>query len=129
MDGRAEGQPHKPRRCEGRSPHIGRAADHISTILARAHTLIGYNIEFDLAFLAAAGAVIPDKAEQIDVMRLFAPIYGEWSETHGGYKWQKLTRAAAFYGYRWEGSAHDSLADCKATLYVYAKITETEKEK
>lgn len=100
----------------------------ISTILARAHTLIGYNLEFDLDFLAASRVVIPKSAEHIDVMRLFSPIYGEWSDYHGGYKWQKLTRAAAFYGYEWEGTAHDSLSDCKATLYVYNKITERKED-
>lgn len=108
------------------APRISEELPTISTILARAHTLIGYNLGFDLDFLTAAGTVIPESAERIDVMKMFASVYGEWSDYHGGYKWQKLTTAAAFYEYEWKGAAHDSLADCKATLYVYNKLLETE---
>lgn len=41
------------------------------------------------------------------------------------YKWQKLTTAAAYYDYDWNVKgieAHNSLADCFATLFVYHKI-------
>ena len=58
-------------------------------------------------------------------MELFAPIYGEWSDYHGSYKWQKLTTAANYYAYDWDSrpeGAHNSLADCYATLYVFEKI-------
>ena len=60
----------------------------------------------------------------------FAPIYGEWSEYHGDYKWQSLSTCAAYYGYDWgEDKAHDSLADCKATLFCYNRIREGANEK
>ena len=36
------------------------------------------------------------------------------------YKWQKLSKAAAYYGYKFK--AHDSLEDVRATLYVYNKM-------
>ena len=52
----------------------------------------------------------------------FAEVYGEYSEYFEGYKWQKLTTAADYYGY--EYNAHDSLEDVKATLYVYKKMLE-----
>lgn len=108
------------------APRLSAELPRISTILARAHTLIGYNLPFDLDFLSCSGVILPHDITEIDVMRLFAPIYGEYSEKHGGYKWQKLTKAAAFYGYDWTeyGSAHDSRADCHATLFVYNKIIE-----
>lgn len=52
-----------------------------------------------------------------------ADIYGEWSDKYGCNKWQKLTKCAEYYGYDWENdTAHDSLADCRATLYCYQKM-------
>ena len=57
-------------------------------------------------------------------MEQFAEIYGEWSEWHQNYKWQKLTKAAEYFGYDWgrqKGKAHNSLADCFATLFVKEK--------
>ena len=38
----------------------------------------------------------------------------------GDYKWQKLSTAASYYGYKFK--AHDSLEDVRATLYVYKKL-------
>ena len=39
------------------------------------------------------------------------------------YKWQKLTTCANYYNYNWgDDTAHDSLADCRATLYCYLQI-------
>lgn len=35
-------------------------------------------------------------------------------------KWQKLSTAASYYGYKFK--AHDSLEDVRATLYVYKKL-------
>lgn len=58
-------------------------------------------------------------------MEDFAKIYGEWNSVRGSYKWQKLTRAAEYYGYDWSQraeTAHNSLGDCYATLFVYDKI-------
>lgn len=105
------------------APTIRDAAlhDQIQAALNAADTIIGYNTEFDLGFLEAAGFDIPDRP-QIDVMREFAEVYGEISESHNGYKWQKLTTAAAYYDYQWTIEAHNSLADCFATLYVYNKM-------
>lgn len=104
-------------------PHISDPDlhDRIQSVLYNADTIIGYNTQFDIGFLLAAGFAIPD-VPQIDVMRDFAEIYGQISEEHGGYKWQKLTTAAAYYGYEWDIDAHNSLGDCRATLYVYQQI-------
>lgn len=108
-------------------PHISDPDlhDRIQNVLFDADTIIGYNTQFDIGFLLAAGFCVPD-VPQIDVMREFAEIYGEIygeiSEEHGGYKWQKLTTAAAYYGYEWDIDAHNSLGDCRATLYVYQQI-------
>lgn len=98
-------------------PTINKAADEISIILCNAKKIIGYNAPFDLAFLRAAGIQIPESAEIVDVMQMFAEIKGEPE------KWHKLTECAEYYGYKWEGAAHDSAADAKATLYCYKQMT------
>lgn len=107
------------------APKISEKASEISNILCGAKRIIGYNTYFDLNFLKNNGIIIPDDAKIIDLMPIFAQIYGEWNKYRRSYKWQKLTTAADYYGYDWnrlsEG-AHNSLADCYATLYVYYNI-------
>ena len=98
---------------------------NIIPIFLSAKKIIGYNTSFDLGILKTYGVYPNPQAEIVDVMRDFAPIYGEWSEHYEDYKWQKLITCADYYGYDWgEDRAHDSLADCRATLYCYKKITE-----
>lgn len=97
-------------------PTIDKAADEISIILCNAKKIIGYNTPFDLAFLRAAGIQIPESAEIVDVMQMFTEIKGEPQ------KWHKLTECAEYYGYKWEGAAHDSTADAKATMYCYNQM-------
>lgn len=94
----------------------------VKGIFASADTLIAYNIDFDLGFLDQWGINPTEDQVLIDVMERFAEVYGEYSEYFEGYKWQKLTTAADYYGY--EYNAHDSLEDVKATLYVYKKMLE-----
>lgn len=103
-------------------PDISKGAAAISRILASAEKIIGYNTPFDLGFLRAAGVIIPERAEIVDVMQMFSEIKGDWDEVHGGYKWHKLTECAEYYGYKWSGAAHDSLEDARATLYCYKQI-------
>lgn len=96
----------------------------IQQILYDADTIIGYNTEFDLNFLVNCGFELYEGVETVDVMREFAPIYGEWSEDRQDYKWQKLTTCAAYYNYDWSkaAAAHNSLGDCFATLFCYTKM-------
>lgn len=107
------------------SPTILTECAKINAILSDADVVIGYNTEFDLSFLSSVGCEIKNKAKVIDVMKDFAEIYGEWSEYYDNYKWQKLSTCAEYYGYNWgDDKAHDSLADCLATLYCYNKIND-----
>ena len=109
------------------APSIQSEMAAIGNILSRAKTIVGYNTEYDLRFLQAAGWQRPEEQKIVDVMQDFAPIYGEWSEERGDYKWQKLSTCAAWYGYEWtERGAHNSLEDCLATLHCYKEM---EKEK
>lgn len=96
----------------------------IQQILYDADTIIGYNTEFDLAFLQSCDFQLYEDTETVDVMREFAPIYGEWSENRQDWKWQKLTTCAAYYNYDWSkaAAAHNALGDCFATLFCYNRL-------
>lgn len=97
------------------APSIYDLAPKIYAIFEKEDCLVTYNGAFDLAFLEN---FIPEKQYlHYDVMRLFAPIYGEWSDHYDSYKWQKLSTCASYYGY--EFNPHDALEDCKATLHCF----------
>jgi DNA polymerase III epsilon subunit-like protein len=91
----------------------------VQDILNKADTVIAYNSAFEDGFLREYGIEVDNK-KWFDPMPVFAKIYGERSEKHGGYKWQSLIKCARYYGY--EFKAHDSLEDVKATLYCYKKM-------
>ena len=100
-------------------------AGKIREILDQADEIIGYNTGFDLAMLAAAGyEVAVDMVQITDVMKMFAPLYGEWNEEKQAYKWKKLTTCAAYLGYDWgDNPAHDALNDCQATRHCWKELT------
>lgn len=102
----------------------------IQRIFDEASLLVGYNQRsFDDEFLAANGISI-DSSKSVDVMFEFSEFYGEENTHPEGfnktpYKWKKLGQAADFFGYDWGTEhAHDSLADAKATMFVYRSLTE-----
>ena len=103
------------------APNIYQVMPEINAVLSCAKKIIGYNHDnFDMPFLKTCGAVFPEDAEIIDIMHEFAPIYGEYSEYFGNYKWQTLETCADYYGYDWgNDKAHDSLSDCRAVLFCY----------
>lgn len=106
------------------APTVSDVYYELNNIIKSAKVIIGYNVGLDLMFLSACG-IENTKATTFDVMKMFADIYGEWSEYYGCNKWQTLTKCAEYYCYDWGSeTAHDSLADCKATLYCYKKIQE-----
>lgn len=93
----------------------------IQRIIDEADMIIGYNPYFDLSFLANKGIEIKVD-DVVDVMKIFAGIYGEWSEYFEDFKFQKLTTCANYYGYTWKKDTPNSLTDCKATLYCFKKM-------
>lgn len=109
-------------------PLFTEKTNEIQQIMNTVNTAIGYNTNFDLGFLKSHGIKGLEKISVIDVMEDFAPIYGEYSEKRQDYKWQKLSVCADYYEYIWDnGTAHDSLADCYATLHCYKKMQEEKK--
>lgn len=109
------------------APTIMEEGWKIRAILEHAKEIIIYNADFDLSVMEMwTGFRVSEEQWVRDTMLDFATEYGEWDEDHGGYRWKKLAFAANHYGYEWEGDAHDSLADCKATLFVHNKLHEQE---
>ncbi|HCB94513.1 MAG TPA: hypothetical protein DEP65_01810 [Ruminococcus sp.] len=107
------------------APTISDIIVDINSIVCHAKEIIGYNVNFDINFLRSYGMILPESVNIIDVMPAFSEIYGEYSEYFGNYKWQKLTTAAEYYNYNWNSQpsgAHNSLADCYATLHVYNNL-------
>lgn len=71
------------------------------------------------------GASFNDETIVEDLSNIFAVIYGEFSPKHGDFKFKKLSTCANYFGYDWgEETAHNSLADCRATAFCYKKSLE-----
>lgn len=92
-------------------PTIETAIPRLREIFAGADEVIGYNVGFDLGFLAAVGVRPREDARITDTMNLFKWFMGKR-------KRYKLVDAADHIEYEWTGRAHGSLADALATLAV-----------
>lgn len=102
-------------------PQIWKERSKIQSIIDSADIIIGYNTSFHMDFLFFSE--IFSIAKIVDIMEEFAEVYGEWSDYFDSYKWQKLSVCAEYYNYNWENDkAHDSLADCRATLHCYKEM-------
>lgn len=103
-------------------PEIREDERELSELFSSADLVIGYNVSFDLGFLAAVGIRPRVGAEVHDTMLDFAELrrVPDPRHRHGSpWKWHKLTEAADFIGYDWgSDAAHGSLADARATLAV-----------
>lgn len=103
------------------APTFSEIRDEVQKIFDAHDYLVAYNINFDISFLRAGGIKI-EQDDYYDVMEAFAIIYGERRNTYyESYRWQKLTTCAAYYGFT-DYDAHDSLNDCRATLFCFKKI-------
>lgn len=81
--------------------------------------IVAYNIGFDIPMLRSNGLELSENVHFYDVMLEFAPIYGEWNDYFGDFKWQKLSTCANYYDYKSAGRMHDALEDCLATAHCY----------
>lgn len=95
----------------------------LSDILTNATEIIIYNAEFEVGFLKKYGVEFNNNI--YDLMLEFAEIYGQWNEYYGNYTWKSLIDCCLYYGYCLD-NAHNSLEDCKATLYCYNKVINKE---
>lgn len=89
----------------------------IQQIVNSSDLMVAYNAGFDLTFLAQQGISLSEKRYYC-VMKAFAPIFGQRSQSREGYVWKSLEVCARYYGYK-EFSAHNALADAQATLHCY----------
>jgi DNA polymerase III epsilon subunit-like protein len=96
------------------APTFGAIRKNIERII-NGNNVIIYNADYDSQFLMRElrGA----KKVQCCMLK-FAEFYGEPGR-YGGYKWQKLDKAARIAGHEWTGKAHRALADTKATKTVW----------
>lgn len=86
-----------------------------------------YNAPYD-ARLLEQSTKQPDRKQFIrnlewrDVMMPYAELWGDWSDYHGNYKWQKLGNACRQQGVTVK-DAHNALGDCLMTLALLQKIS------
>lgn len=103
-------------------PNIIEYKQKLINILNSTDIIVGYNTQFDLSFLSAIG-IENTNAKIVDVMQDFAEVYGEWNDNDNCYKFHNLTTCAFYYGYDWNNDkAHNSLSDCRATLFCYQQL-------
>lgn len=98
------------------APYPHELLPHLVEIFSEVSTCIGYNVPFDLGFLDRIGVPI-EHLTVIDVMK----IYTDYRNATGTWQHKRLSLANAtkYFDYHWDGDAHNSLADAKATLYCY----------
>lgn len=101
-------------------PPFRLAVDEISTLLNGADMIIGYNhIGFDLPLLESFGVTFNRTALLVDMMRLFAPVYGQERE-NGGFRWQKLAVMSDYFRcFLTTDDLHDAVADCFACWHCF----------
>ena len=97
----------------------------LNGIFNSATELILYNADFDLDFIKYHTGIDVKKNQKVtDVMIDFANYFKDWDDKHKCCRWQKLTFASNYFGFKWDIEAHNSLADIKATLFVKNKLSE-----
>ena len=109
------------------APYIFEMLVTLNAIFRDVEEVIGYSTDFDMGFLERFGVQFSGNVICHDVKETFAVVNGEYNEKYGDFKWKKLTYCAETLGYDWgEDTAHDSLADCKATLFCYNELQKKE---
>ena len=102
-------------------PTFKHESEKIQEIISGCKVIIGYNVSFDLGFLEHEGIEIGEDKILIDVMEDYAAYHGTFHDYFHTYTWKKLIIAAKKAGFDWSSTpadAHNSWADCLATLHV-----------
>lgn len=118
------------------APTLEELLPELRRIFDAAQCVIGYNTEFDLGFIRAAGIEYDHTDDsEVDVMWEFSDFFAEqqdllyrhiypadviyWRECN---RTHKLIECAAYLKYEWPDEAHNSLADARATLYCHDQM-------
>ena len=107
------------------APSFKSKIEEINKIFERCDVIIGYNTTFDINFMKTNGIKINESIETIDIMTLFAPIYGEWDYRRQIFRFKNLGKCSEYYGFDWSSikeNAHNSLGDCYATLHCFNRM-------
>jgi DNA polymerase-3 subunit epsilon len=112
------------------APDFADIVDEIKNVI-QGKLLLIYNADYDLRLLrqSARKSRVRLKLEPASVrcvMLEYAEFFGDWDDSHQGWKWQKLVNAARHTGYEpAQGmQLHRAIADCIATLHVYRHMQE-----
>lgn len=97
------------------APYPHELLPQLVEIFSEMSVCIGYNTSFDLGFLDRIG-IPTEHLTVIDVMQMFVDYLNANGGTH---RRASLSTCTKYFDYQWEGAAHNSLADAKATLYCY----------
>jgi len=96
------------------SPVFPQVAKLISFVLENKH-VVAYNADFDIALLVHLykkyNITVPKFSGASCCMDRYSEWKGEWNESKGGVRWQKLPNLSGL-------PAHDALADCISTVRI-----------
>ena len=96
------------------SPVFPQVAKLISFVLENKH-VVAYNADFDIALLVHLykkyNMAVPKFSGASCCMDRYSEWRGEWNESKGGVRWQKLPNLSGL-------PAHDALADCISTVRI-----------
>ena len=99
------------------APTFREVKNQIQDIFNESKLVVGYNVGFDIAFVEAAGIIVP--GTKFDVMAAFAS-YRAGIENSFYRRNCKLTECAEYFGYSF--TPHDSVEDAKATLHCFQSL-------
>lgn len=83
--------------------------------------MVVYNLQYDVRLLIQSAMAYNLRWQHLDVekadcaMLRYAEWVGEWNDYHGSFRWQKL-----------QGGDHSAVGDCRATLDVIKRMTQSE---
>lgn len=103
------------------APSWPEVAPRLGHLLAHASSVVIYNADFDARIMDQCNAFsrLPGyRANWQCAMQQYAAYAGQRHQRYGGYRWHKLTDAAAAFGHR-EAVQHRALADtrlCRAVV-------------
>ena len=103
------------------APTFKEVRSQIQDIFNKAELVVGYNVNFDINFVEAAGIIVSGK--KFDVMTAFSSFYSDVENAI--YKWHTLSVCADYFGYSF--NAHDSAEDAAATLYCFNGLISDER--